>query len=160
MKDLSILILAVLLSTICIPTKAENNQQLSLMQNPIDTSVIAILHFDSNSLFMPSISKNAIPTTLTEKDILGIENLLTGCINKYNTEQYFVIDLKLYKRQYIAVINKYGEKEVWINCFCRHLTYNWKKDIVSVVDGGICYFNLKINLTKNKYYDFKVNGGE
>jgi len=70
----------------------------------------------------------------------------------------FVIDLKKYKRQYIAVINSKGEKEVWVNCFCDTWKKNWRKELIFVLDGGNCYFNLKINLTKGEYYDLMVNG--
>jgi hypothetical protein len=74
-----------------------------------------------------------------------------------------VIDLKRYKRQYIGVTNEKGEKEVWINCFCidpHNPKMNWKKEFVMVKGGGNCYFNLKVNLTTKKYYDFDTNSDE
>jgi hypothetical protein len=71
------------------------------------------------------------------------------------------IKLTNYKRQYVCGINKEGDKIVWVNCFCsdskEHLRY-WKQQVVFVMDGGDCYFNLKINLSKKTKYDIMVNG--
>ena len=71
----------------------------------------------------------------------------------------FIIDLRKYYRQYIVTKNKKGEKEVWVNCFCsiQNMDY-WKKQVVFVMDGGNCFFNLKINLSRKSYSDFEVNG--
>jgi hypothetical protein len=65
---------------------------------------------------------------------------------------------KSYKKQLVAVTNKDGDKEVWVNCFCDTLNKNWRKEILLVQDGGRCYFNFKINLTQNKCYHLIVNG--
>jgi hypothetical protein len=143
----------------------------------IDTSNIAILPYDSTEFTHIMQFKNCKQTTLTNNDYSLIEKLLTQCIAEYNLEQeklfneisskhpdynlnkkHFVIDLTQYKRQYIVVINDKGEKEVWINCFCNTFIKGWRKEIIMVKDGGNCYFNLKINLTTEKYYDLSVNG--
>lgn len=140
----------------------------------IDSSMIAILPFDTTLKWIFIDSK---PTELTVEDFLKIDTLLNQCINEYNPEQEklfneingknrkhklrkenFIIDLKGYKRQYIAVLNSKGEKEVWVNCFCETDNSVWKTKLILVDDGGNCYFNLKINLTTGKYYEFEVNG--
>ena len=103
--------------------------------------------------------------------------ILAKCINAYNPKQlkkyvkdnkenpgytisktHYIIDLKRYDRQFIAVINKKGEKEVWVNCFRWTSSNNWKKKIFRIDDGGNCCFHLKINLSKKSYYNFSVNG--
>jgi hypothetical protein len=69
------------------------------------------------------------------------------------------INLEDYKRQYVAIINENGEKEVWVNCF--HNEYknsDWKKEIIQYYDGGNKFFNVKINLTKSEYYGLWING--
>ncbi len=58
----------------------------------------------------------------------------------------------------MAFINEEGEKEVWVNCFCKTDGQNWKKESIQVDDGGNCYFRVKINLTTGKYHDLMVNG--
>ena len=136
---------------------------------------IAILPYDSTNHIR--LFKNCKQTTLSDSDYLLIEKLLTQCIAEYNLEQdkylneitnkfpdrnfnreYFLIDIQQYKRQYIVVINDKNEKEVWINCFCDTFFKDWRKEIIDVDDGGNCFFNLKINLTREKYYNLWVNG--
>ena len=64
-----------------------------------------------------------------------------------------------YYKQFLAITNGKGEKEVWVSCFCDvgDKSY-WKKDWVRVEDGGSCYFKIKINLTTNRVAGFYVNG--
>lgn len=143
-------------------------------QTNLDTSLITIFPYDTAQHW---VAKNGKTTTLTTEDFLKIDNLLTNCVNDYNGKQVkqfeknnkenpeynlnkknFLIDLTEYKRQYVATINSKGEKEVWVNCFCDAMSFNWKQHLVFVFDGGKCYFNLKINLTTGQYYDFIING--
>lgn len=97
------------------------------------------------------------PATLSKQDLVRIEELIKTRVTIYN-KGYGKINkpIKFYK-QFVAVINKNGEKEVWVNCCCEVMTY-WKKKIQTTLDGGPCYFNLKINMDKNIVYDFTVNG--
>ena len=113
---------------------------------------------------------------MSEEEIKDIDLLLKKCIGNYNPEQQqlfdslsrihpgadlriqdFIIDLRRYKRQYFPVINEKGEKEVWVNCFCNTHYKDWENQVISVRDGGNCYFNLKINLTLKTYYSLSVN---
>jgi hypothetical protein len=140
----------------------------------VDHSVFAILPFDTTQNW---VFKDSKPAELTNADLTEIEKLLREFIDCYNLEQErqynetktryssleinpedFIIDLKKYKRQYIAVTNNKGEKEVWVNCFCDTWKKNWRKELIFVLDGGNCYFNLKINVTKGEYYELMVNG--
>jgi len=173
------LIISTFFLTICLTsceqtkTKTKNLEQKTNIYK-VDTSVIAILPFDTTQY---RFFKHNKPTNLTNDDLLKIEAILNQCINDYNSDQEkqfkkinnkhpeykldkknFVIDLTRYKRQYIATINSNGEKEVWVNCFCNTWNENWKTNLVSVFDGGNCYFNLKINLTTEQYYELWVNG--
>ena len=125
-----------------------------------DTSQYVIIITDGWASFPGSK-----PTTLTKIDLSDIDILVKQSIDNYNSKQNKedinnCIKLPEYKRQYIAVINKKGEKEVWVNCFCNTGGKNWKKEIIHTDedDGGKCFFNLKINLTTKKYYDLFVDG--
>jgi hypothetical protein len=143
----------------------------------LDTSVVAIIPYDT-IMFSGwwSLKNNVKNTELTQSDLLEIEYIFIKCITEYNIQQkqefdelqmknpdwnydinHFVIDLKDYKRQYVAIENSEDEKEVWINFMCVEFE-NWQKDIIVVKDGGNCFFQLKINLTQKKHYDFYVNG--
>jgi hypothetical protein len=147
-----------------INNQADKKKVVNATVQPVDTSLIAIIPFDNSRDWL--FDKTYTSSTLTQNDIEKIERLMTDCVNKYNNKlssnnkQYFSIDLtkEIYKRQYVAVINKNGDKEVWINFLCQTHGDSWKTSIIMVDDGGNCYFNLKINLTKEKCYDLGVNG--
>jgi len=140
----------------------------------VDTASIAIIPFDATYSWL---FEKAQPTDLNMEELKLIEKIVMDCVSKYNPEQKkqfeeisnkhpnenfrlndFVIELNRYKRQYIPVINDKGEKEIWINCFCDTWNTDWKKEIIEVMDGGNCYFQMRINLTEKKYFDFMVNG--
>lgn len=138
----------------------------------IDTSVFVILPLDTTL-----VSLSGKPADLTTKYLVEIERLLTKCVEDYNVEQEkqfqeinhtfpehksdkkdLVIDLKRYQRQYMATRNSRGEKVVWINCFCDQWDKHSRTSPYIVMDGGNCYFNLKVNLTTGLYYELMVNG--
>ena len=135
----------------------------------IDTSTTAVIPHEEVSGLVFNNFKNS---NLTPKDLIQIEKILNKCILEnqsylkgINSQESTKmpshnIELKNYKRQYVAVLNDKGEKEVWINCFCMHWDKYWKKEIVLTKGGGSCFFNLKINLSNGKYYDLKVNSDE
>ncbi|HNR06506.1 MAG TPA: hypothetical protein PKM27_04265 [Saprospiraceae bacterium] len=158
----------------CGKTNTESKKTEKLTTIQIDTSVITILPLDTN---LHWIFKTGMPTELTTEDLLKIETILKKCVNEYNPEQErqfkeindkhpeyklerksFIIDLARYKRQYMAIVNSKGEKEIWVNCFCGNWDKNSRTSPVMVDDGGNCYFNLKINLTTGQYYELMVNG--
>ena len=163
----------ILIITSCHSVKRENKKVgTETLQNvQFDTSIIAIIPFDTSYYW---IFKNCKTVSLTTNDIKKIEQLLPKGIkteqekrfqmfrNKFPDDEIskkdFVIKLRKYQRQYVAVINDKGEKEVWINCFCETLGDDWRKIIISVDDGGKCFFNIKMNLTKGIFYEFYVNG--
>jgi hypothetical protein len=132
-----------------------------------DTSKIAIIPF-TNSLYWLFDSLRYHSSNLTQEDILEIEKIFNESVSDNNskllseeTKKYFTIDLKKmgYKRQYVCVISDNEEKIIFVNCFCKSFTGNdWRRFLLQVDDGGRCYFSLKINLTKKKYFDFFVNG--
>jgi hypothetical protein len=153
---------------------SSRNQEQNKRNTLIDTSKIAILPFDTTQYWVFKDSKS---TELTNDDLLKIETILNECINDYNLDQEkrfkeiidknmknnldknnFIIELKRYKRQYIAAVNSKGEIEVWINCFCGAGNQNWKTNLILVEDGGNCYFSLKVNLTTGQFYELMVNG--
>jgi len=167
-------ILAICLTS-CGQTKTEtNNKKQQRNAYTIDSSVVAILPFDTTQY---GVFKDGKPTDLTNEDLQKIETILNKCVNDYNPDQEeqfkeindkhpeykldkknFTIDLTRYKRQYIAILNSKGEKEVWVNCFCGAGSQDWKKNLIFVEDGGNCYFNLKVNLTTGQYCELMVNG--
>ena len=112
-----------------------------------DDFTYTVIRFDKTYTW---IFKNAEPSDLTVEEIKETERLLLTCIEEYNREPYplkahpeykldknkFIIDLTQYKKQFIPVLNRKGEKEVWVNCFCEDNFNDWKQQIVKVQDGG------------------------
>lgn len=139
----------------------------------LDSSSFTVLPFSQKSDYLFPKSTFA---ELTVEEVQLVNDLLNKAVAEQNKaeekdfqkmvklfpeaaqhrENYF-IDLTRYKRQFIAVLNAKGEKEVWANCFC-NTSLNWRKEEVVVYDGGNCYFNVKINLTEATWYDMMVNG--
>lgn len=97
---------------------------------------------------------------------------MAKCISEYNTNlmatseiaeeylhNYLIMDISEYKRQYLPLINENGDKVVWVNSFCSIPEgWNWHTDILGTNDGGNCYFNLTLNLTKRSCEEMSVNG--
>jgi hypothetical protein len=139
-------------------------QDGSLPHAQFDTSLIAVIPFNQNSSSV--FDKDSKPSTLAEDDFKNLDSLLASCITAYNNSldelrKHQRIDLTKtrYYKQLIVVINKNGEKEVWLNCLCNTRGGDaWRTKIIMVDDGGNCYFNLRINLTTKKYYNLMVNG--
>lgn len=127
--------------------------QSSTVNDKKEDTVYVVLPYNEDAKY---IFANCKPSDLNENNIQLIDSLLKKCVSE--KENVLSINLKEYKRQYIAVTNEKGEKEVWINCFCGSWSASSKKGIFIVLDGGDCFFNLKINLTTKIYYDFTVNG--
>lgn len=149
----------------CKPSKTKQVDQLAKNKIiPPDTSKTTIIEFEKNGNY--PFDSTFHPANLTKNDVYIIDSLLVACVADYNNSleedhNEWIIDIKKhnYRKQFIAVTNKKGEKEVWINCFC-HVweNENWKTDILLVQDGGNCYFNFKVNLRTKQFYDLRVSG--
>ncbi len=129
-----------------------------------DTSKTAVLKFEGYVSWI--FDSTHTPARLTQSDLWIIDSFLLIAVGEFNSWQQknnsgnpWKIDLGkfVYRKQLITVTNKKGEKEVWVNCFCSIANNDWKSAPIFVLDGATCYFNFKINLTTNVYYDFAVN---
>lgn len=148
---------------------------LEIFKTISDSSKFTIIEYNDESKWV--FDNKCRKTELTKDNLNSITTLLNREVLKYNAEaekrsenlrndnrkdqidrNNYVIELENYKRQYIPVVNDKNEKIVWVNCFYGDWTENRKTNIVVVCDGGNRYFNLKINLTTKKCYDFRVNG--
>ncbi|WP_303917913.1 hypothetical protein [Draconibacterium sediminis] len=175
MKEL-INIILVLLFVSCnnSPQKSSDSRDNTTDLIEVDKSQIATIKYDTIQSW---IFENGVSTNLSDNDLMIIEKNIRKCVSEHNLVQIkefnridsinpnlnldiknFKIELDRYKRQYMPIINNQGEKIVWINFFCDSFDIEWKKEIVFVKDGGNCYFQLKVNIDKDNYFDFWVNG--
>jgi len=128
-----------------------------------DTSKTAIIVLNKKSRWPFDSTFSA--ATLTQNELQLVDSFLLACVTNYNSSldkehKQWSIDLKNrnYRKQLIVVTNNIGQKEVWVNCFCKVDNDKWKTRMFGVEDGGNCYFSFKINLTTKRYYDLGVNG--
>ena len=90
----------------------------------------------------------------------GFDNQKKGMGNKFE-DRLEGRTTDEYNMQFVGAIDENGDKIIWVNCFCKKEKDSfkkWKDEIVHVSDGGNCFINVKVNITKNTYTDFMVNG--
>jgi hypothetical protein len=125
----------------------------------IDTSRYAVLPFNPgrDSFIFSQYFKQA-PVSVAE--IKMIEKIISVTITEHNKQSKSIVkNPGKYYKQIIAAINAQGQKEVWVNCFCTpYEKRHWRKGVVMVLDGGPCFFNIKINLSNNTVMSLAVNG--
>ena len=107
--------------------------------------------------------KNAKATYLTDNEKAQVRKLIDKAANDYNSKlknANLLIKTDEYKYQLVPVISENGEILVWANAFCNEFgkNFDWRNQLVTVDDGGKCFFNLYVNLKKNSYERFSVNG--
>jgi hypothetical protein len=151
MNKLLLYTLFALLTTQCGQRKDESSKIPDRII-PVTNSQTVIIPYDSEKY---GFFNNSKPTNLSANEIKTLDSILVRCVTDYNLK----IDIKKYNRQYIPALTSNNEKIVYINSLC-HIPNNdyWKKELMTVKDGGECYFQLKVNLNKRTYYDMNVNG--
>ena len=178
MRIIFLLSIIVTLSS-CDNTKKKSNtevKEITIEQKfDLPNSEYVILPFDTSWYW---VFKEVKQTIISKAELIEIEKIIETAVEENNkqqndelsnhnntypenqwTETGFELKLNRFKRQYVPVINKNGEKEIWINFFCENWgSENWKTDILIVNDGGNCYFNLKVNLTNKTYSELSING--
>ncbi|MEM8895811.1 MAG: hypothetical protein AAGC88_14615 [Bacteroidota bacterium] len=109
------------------------------------------------------------PNEITHSEIKEIRGLMKGYVSSYNQklnaeiryksefDLMKIMGMNRYRLQFVPFEDDFGDTIVWINGFCDNYDY-WKNDIVQVLDGGNCFFQLLINLSKRDLLDIRVNG--
>ena len=123
----------------------------------IETKIFSGVIFPED--YSISFLKEGKRYTPSSEDITKAEEILEKCLKEQNLSVYS--KLSQYKRQYFGLINADNGKIIYINAgigFEEFEKPNWKKDYVSVNDGGDNFFNIKVNLNQEKCFDFYVNG--
>jgi len=129
---------------------------------------MTIIKKSSYTKFM--IGKDYTLWKTNDDDLKKVDKLLVSAIDDgrfFFLEKNQLSEIKKYYRQYLCYVNENGEKIIFINSFCDLSDYvddysqktklNWKKDMLNVADGGDCYWNIKININTNEYFELKIN---
>lgn len=114
--------------------------------------------FTYNKKFYRYFNHDVKQHEITQNELIQVDKILEKCF----TDNRGKLRAKNegYVKQIIPVINKKNEIEIWINCICKnvHFQNEYEYQIIEVKDGGNCFFRLRINLTKQSYSDFSING--
>jgi hypothetical protein len=179
MRNLLTILLLTILGCNRTTSSSTSNKGDSLIfgqKRVIDSLDVHVINFDSSYYYL--FPKSFTTVYLSDKEIVECENLLRLYIVDYNAEatkkfeevkrKYpnvkfsisdFTIDLSKYGRQYMSVVSDLGERVVYVNCFCDPTEFSYRdKELVQVEDGGNCFFNFRVNLKKNRIFDFMENG--
>lgn len=136
---------------------------------------------ESSYVFIPYKSTFDIPNmekvkALNQSDLhidtVEIEQILSDYFYHYSRSKIEVgkslvaydindIGMNKYIKQLVPIIGEKGEEYIWVNCFLKENVKalpNWKKQIVSVSDGGAAFFNIFINLKTKTCFQLSVNG--
>lgn len=62
-----------------------------------------------------------------------------------------------YRRQYAGLLRD-GQRLVYASFFCDTLGEDWQREIVFVLDGGDCYFQITYDVERGTYGNLMVNG--
>src|SRR5690606_5265073 len=114
----------------------------------LGNSKYAILQFDALDKY--PLFTNARPAELTKQEIKEIETIIypkiSQTIKTWNRDISNDIN---FVRQYVAVFNEHGEKEVWVQFFCHAVdSRNLRNSRLDIADGGNCCFSMKVNLAR------------
>ena len=138
------------------PEKVKAETKTSALK--YDENIIKLTFLDKEKMVF---FKNVDPPIITNKDLNRIEKILRECIGTYNSDkaESDIISINDYKRYYYGLDNK-NERivQIYCHCFVEESDWNDEETAPFVLDGGKCYFNLKINLETQECFDFFVNG--
>ena len=93
--------------------------------------------------------------TPNKEDIIQAEQIISTHLSQNRSNIYK--KLANYKRQYAGIVIN-GEKIIYANFFCHTFKKDWIKHEIFVMDGGDCYFRIKVNLEKGECFNLEVNG--
>jgi hypothetical protein len=97
--------------------------------------------------------------TLSSDQVPLVDSLALNYIRKHRDDYYpqkEITSFNSYFRQYVGYFDINGDPIVLVNAFCQYKN-NWDDSLVQVGLGGVCYFNISINLTKKEAFSFHVN---
>ena len=106
------------------------------------------------------------PVSLSKQELAKIDSILVLSVAAYNkqvkmdkSDEYWLIDLKEYKRLYFPGYNKKGQKTIWIRCFCQDSPLDVTKIDINLEtrDGGKCFFYMELNITTGRYSELTTN---
>jgi len=146
----------------CNPNRNPKNQATALDQI-VDTSIAII----KDSSHIEYLVKEISFWEPTRSQLWEIDSIMK--VASKDTSNYIrITDFRKFYKQYICYKDSTGDLLVYVNGFChliefptkdsignwKMVPFDWKTTILVVDDGSPCFWSMRINLTKKKYYDF------
>ncbi len=145
--------------------------------NSNSTQYFKNIHFvqlePSDSNFHYSIEDFKTYWVADTSDLFIAEKIIFSAIKDLKNKGLIlsIKNLPFYGRQYVCFVNSKGERLIWVNALCRILKsqveingeyelkkWDWQNKLILVDDGGDCYWRILINIDKETYSDFYING--
>jgi hypothetical protein len=94
-----------------------------------------------------------------EEDVLALEAGLTEYLRAAAQQRSPDLwqEQVTYKRQYAGLIRD-GHRLIYASFFCATVDSTWRQQVLFVMDGGDCYFQLTFDVERRTYGDLMVNG--
>ncbi len=152
------------------------SQEIELIKNRKYEGAIFSKSYTDEFSNLPPIEKRFTPT---EKEIEELETRLRNNLKEINKNKpnqgkgygpTIHRNLKKYARQYVGIIDKNGQKIIYINFLWNGYSIwdfirgwekpndSWKTEWLMTFDGGSRYWNIKYLIDKKEFVNYSVNG--
>lgn len=123
--------------------------------------VIFSKDFDSRFLIGEKFTK----FSPVQEEVLLAEEILDKGLdtiaNSRGKNRFIHKNIATYCRQYFGYINEDGDKIIYLNAFSKPsnepIDEKWLRQLNFALDGGPAYWQIRINVTKQILFDFRVN---
>ena len=136
---------------------------------PIFTNKIALINDSTQTKYITnSFSSFWVPT---QNQLYTIDSIIEQAILENGKDYYKHLkpgSVKHYYRQYICYTDAKGDSIAFINAFWEidflplpgdiRKRDDWQFNLIKVFDGGDRYWQVWINFSEKRYYNFNVNG--
>jgi hypothetical protein len=97
--------------------------------------------------------------TPSRDDVLAFEQRLGPYLQQAAPQTYpgALKDLGEYRRQYVGILAD-GQPVIFATFFCNGYHTDWQNEIVFVLDGGSCYFEVKYDVQTGEFYYLSIHG--
>jgi hypothetical protein len=90
------------------------------------------------------------------KDVLRLEERIETYLRKA-ASLALASKLPKYKRQYLGITQN-GRRVIFVNFFCEDPGPGWETSLVTVMDGGDCFFRVLYDPESSGFFHLVING--
>lgn len=130
----------------------------------LDNKDIIVDSLDSQSLAYIGEGKKVKFSPLIEVDVKKAKNeailYIEDKVNTPKSRLKLKYSFEKYSKQYVGYQDESGNQFIYINGFCleNENLEKLKKTLLIVLDGGNCFFQMKIDKQTGKCIEFRING--